>query len=82
MSEFDNKYADTDEVPYGSGSESHEIEAERDWSHEEEAKAKRKYELLVRLFRVALTLLARLDLIIMPLLTLGFFCLRMSREPF
>lgn len=31
-----------------------------DWSPEEEAKAKRK-----------------LDLIIMPLLTLGFFCLRM-----
>jgi hypothetical protein len=47
MSQFDNKYADTDEVPYGSGSESNEIEAERDWSNEEEAKAKRKYEVLV-----------------------------------
>ena len=31
----------------------------KDWSHDEEVKAKRK-----------------LDLIIMPLLTLGFFCLR------
>ena len=43
MSRFEKQYPDTDEVPYGNGSESNEIEAERDWSIEEEEKAKRKY---------------------------------------
>ena len=41
-SELDVKYANTDEVPYGSGSESNEIDAERDWTKEEEVAAKRK----------------------------------------
>ena len=45
MSEFDSKYAVTDDIPYGtasgSGSENG-LDPERDWSLEEEAKAKRK----------------------------------------
>ncbi|KAF2481069.1 pantothenate transporter liz1 [Neohortaea acidophila] len=63
MAQFEGKY----DVPYSSGSGSgaaSEIgfNAERDWQPEEEAKAKRK-----------------LDLLIMPLLTLGFFCLQLDR---
>jgi MFS family permease len=60
--EPESKYPPTEEVPYGSGSEHGSSSAERDWSLEEEKRAKRK-----------------LDLIIMPLLTLGFFCLQLDR---
>lgn len=43
MSEFDKKYAETDDVPYGSGSNSENgVDSDRDWSLEEESKAKRK----------------------------------------
>lgn len=51
-----------EKIPTGVGEHStppSEIETSRDWSVEEERKAKWK-----------------LDLLIMPILTLGFFCLR------
>jgi hypothetical protein len=55
----------------------------RDWTREEEAQAKRKFVIIPPQAadgqRANLKLLYRLDFIIMPLLTLGFFCLRELR---
>ncbi|KAF2171564.1 hypothetical protein M409DRAFT_63785 [Zasmidium cellare ATCC 36951] len=59
MSSPDRKVVLAESQSYGSDEES---AVERDWTVEEEAKAKRK-----------------LDLIIMPILTLGFFCLQLDR---
>jgi MFS family permease len=51
-----------------------------DWTAAEEKKAKRKCVVqLLRTNEFAETNVARLDLIIMPLLTLGFFCLQLDR---
>lgn len=50
-----------------------------DWTAEEEAKAKRKYVKRMTSTRGshnAHIFVLRLDFIIMPILTLGFFCLR------
>ncbi|KAK3697888.1 hypothetical protein LTR37_017205 [Vermiconidia calcicola] len=58
---MESNYPPSEKVQYGSGSEDGST-SERNWSPEEEGKAKRK-----------------LDLIIMPLLTLGFFCLQLDR---
>jgi hypothetical protein len=58
------------------------ITIERDWTVEEERKAKRKYEAPAYMLVLHhLDNTPRLDLLIMPLLTLGFFCLRMSSHP-
>ncbi|KAK3299732.1 major facilitator superfamily domain-containing protein [Chaetomium fimeti] len=61
MSGFDVKSADPGQYPPPREDEE-SLALQRDWSPEEEAKAKRK-----------------LDFIIMPLLTLGFFCLQLDR---
>ena len=43
MSESDSKYAGNHDIPYGSGSNSENgVDPDRDWSPEEESKAKRK----------------------------------------
>jgi predicted MFS family arabinose efflux permease len=61
MSGFDIKAADPGQYPPPREDEE-SLALQRDWSPEEEVKAKRK-----------------LDFIIMPLLTLGFFCLQLDR---
>ncbi|EAQ93881.1 conserved hypothetical protein [Chaetomium globosum CBS 148.51] len=61
MSGFDIKSADPGQYPPPCEDEE-SLALQRDWSPEEETKAKRK-----------------LDFIIMPLLTLGFFCLQLDR---
>jgi MFS family permease len=64
---------------YEDGTE-HESVPTPDWTAAEEKKAKRKCVLqLSRTNDSADTNVARLDLIIMPLLTLGFFCLQLDR---
>ncbi|KAG4442148.1 hypothetical protein IFR05_002361 [Cadophora sp. M221] len=61
MSGLDLKSSNPDDYPRPREDEE-VLNLDRDWTKEEEAKAKRK-----------------LDLIIMPLLTLGFFCLQLDR---
>ncbi|KAG7293701.1 hypothetical protein NEMBOFW57_003758 [Staphylotrichum longicolle] len=61
MSGFDIKSANPDQFPPPRDDEE-SLALRRDWTPEEEAKAKRK-----------------LDFTIMPLLTLGFFCLQLDR---
>lgn len=77
MSDLDAKVER--EFAYSNGSEDG-LEPQRDWTPEEEKRAKRKYDIvsLKQLF-VSVLIDDRLDLIIMPLLTLGFFCLRMPQ---